>query len=200
MSADELLQPQPSRFVVGIDLGTTNSAVCFVDTAEQPWRVRVLEIPQLVAPGQVEARDTLPSFHYQPTAAEARQETRPPTDRPTIDHRPTAVVGFMARDYGAATPGRLISSAKSWLCHTGVDRTAELLPWHAAADVERISPVEASSRYLAHIRGAWNERFKTEPLERQDIVLTLPASFDEIARELTVQAAARAGLAKVVLI
>jgi hypothetical protein len=106
----------------------------------------------------------------------------------------------MARDYGAATPGRLISSAKSWLCHTGVDRTAELLPWHAAVDVERISPVEASSRYLAHIRGAWNDRFKAEPLERQDIVLTLPASFDEIARELTVQAAARAGLARVVLI
>ena len=106
----------------------------------------------------------------------------------------------MARDYGAATPGRLISSAKSWLCHTGVDRTAELLPWHAASDVERISPVEASSRYLAHIRAAWNERFKSEPLERQDVVLTLPASFDEIARELTVQAAARAGLPRVVLI
>ena len=106
----------------------------------------------------------------------------------------------MARDYGGATPGRLISSAKSWLCHTGVDRTAELLPWHAASDVERISPVEASSRYLAHIRAAWNERFKTEPLDRQDIVLTLPASFDEIARELTVQAAARAGLPRVVLI
>ena len=197
MPAEHLPEDLPSRYVVGIDLGTTNSAVCYVDTAERPWRVRVLEIPQLVAPGQVEARDTLPSFHYQPPEAEARQEPRPPTDPP---NRPTAIVGFMARDYGAATPGRLISSAKSWLCHTGVDRTAELLPWHAAADVERISPVEASSRYLAHIRGAWNERFKTEPLERQDIVLTLPASFDEIARELTVQAAARAGLARVVLI
>jgi actin-like ATPase involved in cell morphogenesis len=183
MSADLLAEPLPNRYVVGIDLGTTNSAVCYVDTHERPWRVRVLEIPQLVAPGQVEARDTLPSFHFQPVEPESR-----------------AVVGFMARDHGSATPGRLISSAKSWLCHTGVDRTAELLPWHAAADVERISPVQASSRYLDHIRSAWDQKFRAEPLERQDIVLTLPASFDEIARELTVQAAARAGLPRVVLI
>jgi hypothetical protein len=153
--------------------------------------VRVLEIPQLVAPGQVESRDTLPSFHFQPLAS-------PDPRSPSPD--PQFVVGFMARDHGSDSPGRLITSAKSWLCHTGVDRTAELLPWHAAADVERISPVEASSRYLAHIRTAWNGKFKSEPLERQDIVLTLPASFDEIARELTVQAAARAGLSRVVLI
>jgi hypothetical protein len=200
----------PSRYVVGIDLGTTNSAVCYVDTQERPWMVRVLEIPQLVAPGQMEARDTLPSFHYQPLAAELASGGRRPAkrDRLALDPpapspeppAPSYVVGFMARDWGSGTPGRLVSSAKSWLCHTGVDRTAELLPWHAASDVERISPVEASSRYLAHIRGAWNDRFRTEPLERQDIVLTLPASFDEIARELTVQAAARAGLARVVLI
>src|SRR6185369_13281706 len=146
LSAEEL----PSRYVVGIDLGTTNSAVCYVDCQERPWKVRVLEIPQLVAPGQIESRDTLPSFHYQPPTTAAQSPI-------------SYVVGFMARDYGAATPGRLIASAKSWLCHSGVDRTADLLPWHAASDVERISPVEASSRYLAHIRGAWNERFKTEP-------------------------------------
>ena len=191
MSTDLLAEPLPSRFVVGIDLGTTNSAVCYVDTNERPWRVRVLEIPQLVAPGQVESRDTLPSFHFQPLAS---SDPRSPSPDPQF------VVGFMARDHGSDSPGRLTSSAKSWLCHTGVDRTAELLPWHAAADVERISPVEASSRYLAHIRSAWNNKFKTEPLELQDIVLTLPASFDEIARELTVQAAARAGLERVVLI
>lgn len=180
-------EPLPSRYVVGIDLGTTNSAVCYVDCGEQPWKVRVLEIPQLVAPGQIEARDTLPSFHYQPTIAAG--ETPAPH-----------VVGCMARDYGALAPGRMIASAKSWLCHAGVDRTAELLPWHAAADVERISPVEASSRYLAHLRAAWNNKFKAEPLERQDVVLTLPASFDEIARELTIEAAANAGLPRVVLI
>ncbi|HEY2411245.1 MAG TPA: Hsp70 family protein [Pirellulaceae bacterium] len=186
-SAELPTEELPSRYVVGVDLGTTNSAVCYVDCQERPWKVRVLEIPQLVAPGQIEKRDTLPSFHFQPPNPEPR------TPSPFV-------VGFMARDYGAATPGRLISSAKSWLCHSGVDRTADLLPWHAASDVERISPVEASSRYLAHIRGAWNERFKSEPLERQDVVLTLPASFDEIARELTIEAAARAGLPKVVLI
>lgn len=191
MSTDLLAEPLPSRYVVGIDLGTTNSAVCYVDTHERPWRVQVLEIPQLVAPGQIESRDTLPSFHLQPLASSVPRSPSPD---------PQFVVGFMARDHGSDSPGRLISSAKSWLCHTGVDRTAELLPWHAAADVERISPVEASSRYLAHIRSAWNDKFKSEPLERQDIVLTLPASFDEIARELTVQAAARAGLSRVVLI
>lgn len=186
MPADLDLEAQPSRYVVGIDLGTTNSAVCYVDCQERPWRIRVLGIPQLVAPGQTEIRDTLPSFHYQPPATTEGLETR--------------VVGFMARDYGASTPGRLVSSAKSWLCHAGVDRTAELLPWHAASDVERISPVEASSRYLAHIRSVWNERVRSEPLELQDIVLTLPASFDEIARELTVEAASSAGLSRVVLI
>jgi molecular chaperone DnaK (HSP70) len=212
---DLALEEAPSRYVVGIDLGTTNSAVCYVDTTERPWKVRVLELPQLVAPGQVEARDTLPSFLYQPPAEEGsgfkvqgsekinpqsaiRNPQSPIQDSAPLSSSP--IVGFMARDYGAAAPGRLIASAKSWLCHTGVDRTAELLPWHAAPDVERISPVEASSRYLAHIRGAWNSKFKLEPLERQDIVLTLPASFDEIARELTVAAAARAGLARVVLI
>src|SRR5436190_4914896 len=199
MSADLLVEDQPSRYVVGIDLGTTNSAVCYVDASQRPWKVQVLEIPQLVAPGQVEARDTLPSFHYQPPSSEARQEPRPPDSRiPNPDSR--FIVGFMARDHGATLPGRLISSAKSWLCHSGVDRTADLLPWHAASDVERISPVEASSRYLAHIRSAWNDKFKSEPLERQDVILTLPASFDEIARELTIEAAARAGLPKVVLI
>jgi hypothetical protein len=182
LPATELLENQPSRYVVGIDLGTTNSAVCFVDAHERPWQVRVLPIPQAVAPGVVESLDSLPSFHYQPPESSEY------------------VVGGLARDYGSAMPGRLIASAKSWLCHTGVDRTAELLPWHAASDVERISPVEASARYLSHIKDAWNKRFKHDPLERQDLVLTLPASFDEIARELTVQAAARAGLPRVVLI
>ena len=93
-----------------------------------------------------------------------------------------------------------ISSAKSWLCHPGVDRTAQLLPWHPAADVERLSPVEASARYLAHIAEAWRHRFAHEPLDQQEIVLTLPASFDEVARELTVRAARLAGLPRVVLI
>ena len=188
-----------SRYVVGFDLGTTNSAVTYVDTAEDPWQVRVFAVPQLVAAGQVESRETLPSFHYQPGAGEL-----PPTalKLPWKAARagPPHLVGFFARDHGAEAPGRLISSAKSWLCHSGVDRTAELLPWHAAADVERLSPVEVGARYLAHVRSAWDARFPREPLAEQDFVLTLPASFDEVARELTIKAAALAGLPRVVLI
>ncbi len=186
-----------SRYVVGIDLGTTNSAVCYVDTDEQPWRVSTLLTPQLVAAGVVESRETLPSFHYQPAAAELTPEAmRLPWTRQPQDY----AVGFFARDHGTLVPGRLVVSAKSWLSHSGVDRTAPILPWHAAPDVDLLSPVEVSGRYLAHVREAWDARFPTHPLAEQDIVLTLPASFDEVARELTVKAAARAGLSRVVLI
>ncbi|NLE38536.1 MAG: Hsp70 family protein, partial [Pirellulaceae bacterium] len=186
-----------ARYVVGIDLGTTNSAVNYVDTDEADWRVRAFGVSQLVAPGQVESRETLPSFHYQPAAEEmASGSLRLPWEAEAAGW----VVGTYARDQGVLTPGRLIGSAKSWLSHSGVDRTADLLPWHGAADVERLSPVEASSRYLAHIRRAWDWAFLDAPLVEQDVVLTLPASFDEIARELTVKAAARAGLPRVVLI
>ncbi|QDU27576.1 Chaperone protein DnaK [Anatilimnocola aggregata] len=187
----------PSRYVVGIDLGTTNSALCYVDTQEKNGPIRVLQVPQLVAPSQIEPRETLPSFHYQPPAGEIPAGG---LKLPWDTAEPASCVGVMARDWGAQVSGRTISSAKSWLCHTGIDRTADVLPWHAAEDVEKLSPVAASSRYLAHLRAAWNARFKTEPLEQQDVVLTLPASFDEVARELTVQAAARAGLPRVVLI
>jgi hypothetical protein len=195
-----------SRYVVGFDLGTTNSAVTYVDSTEEPWHVRVFAVPQLVAAGQVEARETVPSFHYQPAAGEL-----PPAalrlpwtvagvpGTPGRDE-PPHIVGFFARDHGAVVPGRLISSAKSWLCHSGVDRTAALLPWHGAADVQRLSPVEVSARYLAHVRATWDTRFPQHPLAQQDFVLTLPASFDEVARELTVKAAALAGLPRVVLI
>ncbi len=200
-----------SRYVVGFDLGTTNSAVCFVDTAEEPWRVRTFAVPQLVAAAQVEARETLPSFHYQPAPDELPADAlRLPWDAPPAGSRrgksarshdrPPHVVGIFARDQGALAPGRLTSSAKSWLCHSGVDRTAALLPWHGASDVQRLSPVEVSARYLAHVRGAWDAQYPRHPLAEQDFVLTLPASFDEVARELTVKAAALAGLPRVVLI
>ncbi len=191
---DELLDPQahPSRYIVGIDLGTTNSAVAYVDTAREPWQVQTLPIPQLVDIGQVESRDSLPSFHYQPLAGEiAAVGSSTATDY---------LVGVLARDLGVRNPGRLVVSAKSWLCHSGVDRTANLLPWQGAAEVERISPVAASARYLRRLREVWEARFPQEPLAAQDVVLTLPASFDEVARELTVQAAAAAGLPRVVLI
>jgi molecular chaperone DnaK (HSP70) len=187
----------PSRYVIGIDLGTTNSAATYVDTAESPWRVATFAVPQVVAPGQIESRQTLPSCHYQPAPGEL---TAGALKMPWSRQAPDFVVGTFARDHGAMAPGRLTSSAKSWLCHSGVDRTAPLLPWHGASDVERLSPVEVSARYLAHMRHAWDAQHRGEPMAQQDIVLTLPASFDEIARELTVKAASLAGLRRVVLI
>lgn len=203
---DPLVDQLPSRFVVGIDLGTTNSAVTFIDTSEPDWRIEVLDIPQLVAPGEVESRDTLPSFHFQPvgnanTNADIDTDTEGSSLKlPWDKKKQRFCVGVHARDETARTSGRGIASAKSWLCHSAVDRTADLLPWQGASDVQRLSPVEVTSRYLKHIRKAWDARFNAEPLADQDLVITLPASFDEVARELTIQAAAKAGLNRVVLI
>ena len=197
MEAEPNHEEAPSRFVVGIDLGTTNSAVTYVDTKTSAGEVQVFPIPQLVAPGEVEQRETLPSFYYQAASGEmGGGALNLPWDR----SKPSGAVGTLARDHGRFVPSRQIASAKSWLCHSGVDRSAELLPWHAAADVDRLSPVAASALFLEHIRKGWDQRYPEEPLASQDIVLTLPASFDEVARELTVQAAAEAGLSRVVLI
>ena len=193
---DPLIDELPSRYVVGIDLGTTNSAVTWIDTEEKPWQIRVLSIAQLVASGETESLDTLPSFHYQPPSSLDGSALKMPWDEQT----PIACVGAWARDEMTRTSGRGIASAKSWLCHAAVDRTAPLLPWQAAADVKRFSPVEISAAYLSHIRACWDQQFKKFPLDQQDIVLTLPASFDEVARALTIEAAAQAGLKRVVLI
>lgn len=186
-----------SRYTVGIDLGTTNSALAYVDTTKTPQEVVTFSIPQLVAAGTVESVEVLPSFHYEPASGEfAPGQLRLPgrsADEPVV-------VGRFARDHGTQVPARLVASAKSWLCHPGVDRQADLLPWQAPPAVTRLSPVEASARYLAHLRAAWDAAFPGEPLAAQEIALTLPASFDEIARELTIQAARKAGLPKVVLI
>ena len=190
----EFGEATPSRYVVGIDLGTTNSAVAFVDTEQSAWQVQVFSIPQFVAAGQIESRETLPSFHFQPSDSKS-------VDTLSWEQRGGGyIVGVMAREEGQLSPNRLIASAKSWLCHHGVDRTAELLPWQGDDDVERLSPIAVSARYLEHLRHAWDAEHPDHPLADQDVILTLPASFDEVARELTVQAAARAGLPKVILI
>ncbi|MBN1910543.1 MAG: hsp70 family protein [Pirellulales bacterium] len=192
----------PARFIVGIDLGTTNSAVASVDTQAETWAVTTFRVPQLVAPGEVEARETLPSFHYVAGEGELSGDALrlPWSSEPSSSVAARHVVGVLAREHGTAAPGRLIVSAKSWLCHSGVDRTAGLLPWQGAADVQRLSPVAASASYLEHIRRAWDAAHPQDPLAEQDVVLTLPASFDEVARELTVKAAATAGLPRVMLI
>jgi hypothetical protein len=186
-----------SRFVVGIDLGTTNSAVGFVDTLQDDWQIQTFAIPQLVAPGEVENRPTLPSFHYEPPESDGVASA---FCLPWSPRNVKFGVGVFAREFGRANPGRMIESAKSWLCHAGVDRRAALLPWHGAADAESLSPVDVSSRYLQHIREAWDHLHAAEPLAQQDVVITIPASFDEVARELTVAAARRAGLPRIVLI
>ena len=188
---------EQSRFVVGIDLGTTNCALAFVDTHADENRIQTFEVPQLVAVGQCESRSTLPSFLYDPAASELS-----PSDRalPWKTQNNSELVGVFAREHGSQVPGRLIASAKSWLCHSGVDRTARLLPWQGAADVRPRSPVEVAAAYLSHLRQAWDHAHPDHRLADQEIVLTLPASFDEIARELTVEAARKAKLKRVVLI
>lgn len=183
-----------SRYVVGIDLGTTNTACAWADPAGDP-AVRVLQVPQLVAAGRVEPRATLPSFVY---LAGEHELPAGSLDLPWEAGRRFAV-GLFAREQGARVPGRLVSSAKSWLCHAGVDRTAAILPWGAPSEVTRISPVDASARVLAHVRDAWDATMAA-PLAEQDVVLTVSASFDEVARELTLEAARAAGLGHVVLL
>src|SRR5262245_25731656 len=144
------------RYLIGIDLGTTNSALAYVDLERRPARgrpeVQAFAVPRLVAPGEMGQRSLLPSFQYLPG----------PHDLPTgatalpWDAARNYAVGEFARNHGARVPGRLVTSAKSWLCHAGVDRSAALLPWSAPPDVARISPVEASARYLRHLAEAWD--------------------------------------------
>ncbi len=197
-TADDAVE-SASRYIVGIDLGTTNCAVSFVDAEAPAWRVETFRIPQWVDFGQLESRETLPSFHYEWTPSEAAGGVWCLPWESEQD-RPDACVGVLARDAGERHPGRRISSAKSWLSHDGVDRTADFLPWHGDSDVTRMSPVAASARYLAHLRAAWDHAHPEDLLHDQDLVITLPASFDEVARELTVQAAKQAGLRRVYLI
>jgi len=192
-----------SRYLVGIDLGTTNSAVAYIDTQEAAKgdtpTIHIFEVPQLIAEGELGQLPTLPSFLYFANENDASNSLRLPWDE-----RPNSVVGVFAREQGALVPGRQVASAKSWLCHPAVDRTAKLLPWGVDHAEQACSPVEASARYLAHLRDAWNHTMAAGDddlrFERQEIVLTVPASFDEEARELTVQAAREAGLEKLTLL
>ena len=171
-----------SRYIVGIDLGTTNTVAAYADTAEAA-EPRLFEIEQLVAPGEVAARPLLPSLRYHPAPGElAPGDLGLPWQRPaSVEDDPPSVLGELAKELGAKAPGRLVVSAKSWLSHGSVDRTAPILPWGGADDVPKISPLHASASYLAYVRTAWNHHFQDYPLDNQDVVLTLPASFDEAA-------------------
>jgi molecular chaperone DnaK (HSP70) len=192
-----------SRYIVGIDLGTTNCAVAYVDTKgrERPTAdVRPFEVTQLVAAGESAPRSMLPSFLYLPGQHELPAGATHLPWRGDSDK----IVGEFARIQGARIPGHLVASAKSWLCHPGVDREAAILPWGAPPEARKVSPVDASSDFIAHIRDAWNDRFarddETHRLENQEVILTVPASFDEAARELTVEAAKKAGISQPILL
>ncbi|MEM5277728.1 Hsp70 family protein [Cupriavidus taiwanensis] len=188
-----------ARYAIGIDLGTTHSAVSYVDLAAsdgEKTSQRVLPITQLTAPGAVEDLDLLPSFLYLPHASELAPGD---LNLPWSAARDFAV-GEMARSRGAGTPIRLVSSAKSWLCHPGVDRRAAILPADAPPEVPRVSPLEASVRYLTHLREAWDQAHPDAPFGEQDVTVTIPASFDPAARELTAEAAAAAGYARMTLL
>ena len=167
---------------IGIDLGTTNSALAYIDERDSEDLefppVHVFETPQLVAAGRVEARRTLPSYLF---------------------HQDGQPVGAYAREQGALVPTRLVHSAKSWLSNPDVDRTAKILPWDSPETGRVLSPVEVSARYIAKFREEW-DRAHDAPLADQDIVLTVPASFDEEARELTVMAAREAGIERLTLL
>ncbi len=192
-----------SRYLVGIDLGTTNIALAYVDTAEKVKaggpKLHTFDIPQLVAAGQLGSQALLPSFLYLPGPHDLPPGSiELPWKKDAIE-----VVGQFARNHGAKVPGRQVSSAKSWLCHAGVDRTAPLLPWGAPPDVPRLSPLEVSTRYLRHLIDAWNFAKAKKPeerLEEQSVVITVPASFDDVARNLTADAAKQAGFKHVGLL
>jgi hypothetical protein len=187
-----------ARYAVGIDLGTTHCTLSFADlqNAESGSDVRVMPIPQLASPGAVEERVLFPSFLYI-----VHDEELSPADLTLPWGVQTGyVAGELARLRGSATPIRLVSSAKSWLCHPGVDRRTPILPPETAGEIRRISPLEASTRYLEHMRDAWNHTHREHPLAQQDVILTVPASFDPAARELTAEAARAAGIEQLVLV
>ncbi len=190
-----------SRYIIGIDLGTTNSVLSFLDSAssEDGARIELFPVPQVVAPGEVAERDLLPSFIYIPT----KQERDAGSFTLPWDPFGERVVGEYARKRGAEVPGRLIASAKSWLCHSGVDRTAPILPLDAAEDVQKFSPIAATATFLRHLKAAWNHTVGEKegaPLEEQEIYLTIPASFDAVARDLTAKAASSAGFHRITLL
>jgi len=187
-----------TRFSVGIDLGTTHCVLSYadLDNVDDEFSPQVMDIPQLTSPGSVEDKQQLPSFLYQAHEAElaAGSTSLPWTSKPDY------LVGEIARNLGSKTPIRLVSSAKSWLCHAGVDCKAPILPAEAPDEVERVSPFQATTAYLQHMCDAWQSLHPNAPLDKQDVVITVPASFDPAARELTVEAARAVGLDQAILL
>ena len=194
---------EKTKFIIGVDLGTTNCALAYIETPaskDDKFEVRNFSIPQLTGPGVVEEKAVLPSFVYLASDVEFPKGS---LDLPWAAGR-DFMVGEFARKRGAESPKRLISSAKSWLCHSGVSREEKILPWGSDEQCQKYSPIEASAKYLEHMKDAWNHKMaKSDPeaaMEKQRIFLTVPASFDAIARDLTLKAAYLIGLKNVTLL
>ena len=190
-----------SRYVIGIDLGTTNCSLAYSDSTAPTERLEVppvtlLPVPQLVNPGELRDESLLPSSLYLPGALDFPEGSLAVPWNP----QPGYVVGRLAQKRGVENAGRLVSSAKSWLSQAGVDRTGAILPWSASEGVNKLSPVEASRRYLEHLRDAWDAKMPDAPFADQQTLVTVPASFDAVARELTLSAAEQAGYRNVILL
>ena len=200
-SVSEIEQPdhEGTRYSVGIDLGTTHCVLSSINLSQvddDDLTQEVMVIPQLTSPGVVEDKKQLPSFLYLAHEAEIAEGEKalPWTDDPDY------LVGDIARSLGSKTPIRLVSSAKSWLCHAGVDCKEAILPSEAPDDIDRISPFEAIQSYLRHLKEAWESQHPHAPLAEQDLIITVPASFDPAARDLTVEAAKSIGLGQALLL
>lgn len=176
-----------AEYVIGIDLGTTNSVVAYAPLEGDEVEISLLEIPQVIAPGTIENKLHLPSFLFIPT------KDATGFDLPW-EKSPALVVGEFARKQSAEVPDRTVGAAKSWLAHHRVDRHQQILPWNAPDDVSKVSPVEATTAYLKHLVAAWQHQFSNVEFSQQKVVLTVPASFDASARDLTREAALAAGL------
>ena len=187
---------QAPKYSIGIDLGTTHCVLSYVDTQDENARVEVMPIAQLTAPGSVERLKQLGSFLYQPHEHEMNPSSRvlPWTTEPT------ALVGAIARNLGSKTPIRLVASAKSWLCHSGVNRRDAFLPAGSPEEVTKVSPLAATQAYLEHLKNAWNHSHPEHKIENQDVTITVPASFDPAARDLTAEAARSAGFEHLTLL
>ncbi len=193
-----------SPYIIGIDLGTTNTALAYATSDQVDSKdavpIHTFAIPQVVQPSRVESQPLLPSFLYLPSAGEVPEGSL----QLPWNAASRVAAGALARTQCSLTPSRVVASAKSWLCHPGVDRRANILPWKADEKARKLSPVDASAMYLQHLREAWNHAHAQLPpehqLERQEIILTVPASFDAVARTLTVDAAQAAGLPHVTLL
>lgn len=187
------------QYSIGIDLGTTNCVLSFVDLNKSDGEEIVQEImpiAQLTSPGVIDDKTQLPSFLYQahPDELSESDMVLPWTSTPEAN------VGYLARQLGTKTPIRLVSSAKSWLCHSGVDCRAPILPIEAPEEIDRVSPLDATIHYLEHLRDAWNYNHPDTPIDTQHLTITVPASFDPAARELTVEAARSVGLTQAILL